>query len=162
MSSLTEFKDIIKVTLKHEGGYVNDPKDLGGETNMGITKRFYPDLDIKNLTVEYATEIYKEDYWDKNKVEELPKELRHIFFDMCVNQGRKTAVKVLQRAINNRGGKLVVDGGFGPASKRALKKYTPSSNRVRCYRLKYYYDLVNKKPEQEKFLYGWYRRTMEV
>ena len=57
MSSLTEFKDIIKVTLKHEGGYVNDPKDLGGETNMGITKRFYPDLDIKNLTVEYATEI---------------------------------------------------------------------------------------------------------
>ncbi len=159
---MSKFDEIIEGVLKHEGGYVNDPKDLGGETNFGITKRFYPDVDIKNLTEEGAKEIYKKDYWDKNKVDDLPDDLKHIYFDMCVNQGRGTAVKVLQRAINGKGGKLTVDGGFGPGTKAALAKHTPEVDRVRCYRLKHYYDLVNKKPEQEKFLFGWYRRALEV
>jgi len=88
--------------------------------------------------------------------------LKHIYFDMCVNQGRGTAVKILQRAINGKGGKLTVDGGFGPGTKAALAKHKPSVDRVRCYRLKHYYDLVNKKPEQERFLFGWYRRALEV
>ena len=68
---LTTFDEIIEITLHHEGGYVHDPKDLGGETNFGIAKRFYPDVDIKNLTKEGAKDIYKKDYWDKNKVDEL-------------------------------------------------------------------------------------------
>ena len=51
---LTTFDEIIGLTLDHEGGYVHDPKDLGGETNFGIAKRFYPDVDIKNLTKEGA------------------------------------------------------------------------------------------------------------
>ena len=159
---LTQFDDIIEVVLEHEGGYVHDPKDLGGETNFGITKRFYPDVDIKNLTKEGAKEIYKKDYWDKNKVDDLPDDLKYIFFDCCVNQGRGTAVKILQRAINGKGGKLKVDGGFGPGTKAALAKYKPSLDRVRCYRLKHYYDLVNRKPEQERFLFGWFRRGLEV
>ena len=50
----TQFDEIIDHVLEHEGGYVNDPKDLGGETKYGITKRFYPDVDIKNLTKEDA------------------------------------------------------------------------------------------------------------
>ena len=49
-TQLTTFNKIIEVVIKHEGGYVNDPNDLGGETKYGITKRFYPDVDIKNLT----------------------------------------------------------------------------------------------------------------
>jgi len=159
---MSKFDEIIEGVLKHEGGYVNDPTDLGGETNFGITKRFYPDVDIKNLTKEGAKEIYKKDYWDKNKVDDLPDDLKHIYFDMCINQGRGTAVKVLQRAINGKGGKLTVDGGFGPGTKAALSKHTPEVDRVRCYRLKHYYDLVNKKPEQEKFLFGWFRRALEV
>tara|TARA_R100000152_G_C6772765_1_gene199819 strand:- start:1202 stop:1699 length:498 start_codon:yes stop_codon:yes gene_type:complete len=161
-NSFQTFDEIIEEVLKHEGGYVNDPKDLGGETNFGIAKRFYPDLDIKNLTKEEAKEIYKKDYWNRNKVDDLPSDLKYIFFDMCVNQGRRTAVKILQRAINNKGGKLVVDGGFGPGTKGALAKYKPSVSRVRCYRLKHYYDLVSRKPEQERFLFGWYNRTLSV
>ena len=159
---LTTFDEIIELTLEHEGGYVHDPKDLGGETNFGIAKRFYPDVDIKNLTVEGAKEIYKKDYWDKNKVDALPDNLKHIFFDMCVNQGRGAAVKILQRAINGKGGKIAVDGGFGPGTKAALAKYNPSVDRVRCYRLKHYYDLVNRKPEQERFIFGWYKRALSV
>jgi len=159
---LITFDEIIEVLLEHEGGYVNDPTDLGGETKYGITKRFYPDVDIKNLTKEQAKEIYKKDYWVKNKVPQLPNNLKHIYFDMCINQGRGTAVKVLQRAVNAKGGDLKVDGGFGPKTIEAINKYNLSADRVRCYRLKHYYDLVNRKPEQEKFLFGWFRRTIEV
>ena len=83
---LISFDEIIDITLKHEGGYVHDPKDLGGETNFGIAKRFYPEVDIKNLTKEEAKDIYRRDYWVRNKVEELPENLIHIFFDKYVNQ----------------------------------------------------------------------------
>ena len=159
---LTTFDEIIDLTLEHEGGYVHDPKDLGGETNFGIAGRFYPDVDIKNLTKEGAKEIYKKDYWDRNKVDDLPDKLKHIFFDMCVNQGRGTAVKILQRACNAKGANLAIDGGYGPGTKGAMETYKPSVERVRCYRLKHYYDLVNKKPEQERFLFGWYRRALSV
>ena len=125
------FDEIIEQVLEHEGGYVNDPKDLGGETNFGITKRFYPELNIKELTIEKAKQIYKDDYWDKNRVESLPQELWHIFFDMCVNMGRRTAVKVLQRAAVNRGRDIEVDGGLGPMTIGALKGV--ELDRVRAY-----------------------------
>ena len=118
---LTKFDDIIEITLHHEGGYVNDPNDLGGETNFGIAKRFYPDVDIKNLTKDEAKDIYRRDYWDKNKVDEMPKQLRHIYFDMCVNQGKGTAVKVLQRACNSKKADLKVDGGLGPKPPSTLR-----------------------------------------
>ena len=159
---LISFDEIIDITLKHEGGYVHDPKDLGGETNYGIAKRFYPEVDIKNLTKEEAKDIYRRDYWVRNKVEELPENLRHIFFDMCVNQGRGTAVKILQRACNAKGAALAIDGGMGPKTEETIKTYKPSLDRVRCYRLKHYYDLVNAKPEQERFLYGWYKRAISI
>jgi lysozyme family protein len=153
---LISFDEIIGITLHHEGGYVHDPKDLGGETNFGIAKRFYPDVDIKNLTEEDAKEIYKKDYWVKNKVEELPANLRHIFFDMCVNQGRGRAVKILQRAANAKGAGLKVDGGMGPMTIAAMDGV--ELDRVRAYRIKYYADLVTRKPDLEKFYFGWFRR----
>ena len=159
---LINFDEIIEITLEHEGGYVHDPNDLGGETNFGIAKRFYPDEDIKNLTKDRAKDIYKQDYWDKNKVDEMPEQLKHIYFDMCVNQGKGTTVKILQRTCNAKGRDLKVDGGLGPMTLGAIKETNPSLDRVRCYRLKHYYDLVNRKPEQERFLFGWYRRTLEV
>ena len=157
---MKSFNEIIKQVLEHEGGYVNDPKDLGGETKYGITKRFYPELNIKELTIEKAKQIYKDDYWDKNRVESLPQNLWHIFFDMCVNMGRRTAVKVLQRAAVNRGKDIEVDGGLGPATIKALKGV--ELDRVRAFRVKYYVDLITSKPEQEKFFLGWFRRATEV
>jgi len=157
---LVKFDDIIEVVLHHEGGYVNDPVDPGGETNFGIAKRSHPDVDIKNLTKEGAKEIYKEHYWDKNKVESLPEELRHIFFDMCVNQGRGRAVKILQRAANAKGAELKVDGGLGPKTIAAMEGV--ELQRVRAYRVKYYSDLVTRKPDLEKFYFGWFKRALEV
>ena len=83
----TTFNEIIEVVLEHEGGYVNDPDDAGGETKYGIAKRWYPNVDIKNLTKEEAKKIYHMDYWNPAKCNEVPKHLRHIYFDMCVNFG---------------------------------------------------------------------------
>ena len=154
------FENIIKKVLDHEGGYVNDPKDLGGETKYGITKRSYPNIDIKNLRKEEAKEIYRKDYWNKNRIESIPQELWYIFFDMCVNMGRRSAVKILQRAANSSGHRLEVDGGLGPITIKGLQNI--SIDRVRAYRLKHYTDLINKKPEQERFWIGWYRRAIKV
>jgi len=159
---MSKFDEIIEVVLEHEGGYVNDPKDPGGETNYGIAKRSHPDVDIKNLTKEGAKEIYKEVYWDKNKVESLPEELWHIYFDMCVNQGKSRAVKIIQRAVNGKGGSLDVDGGLGPMTIAAIGKSRVELDRVRAYRVKYYSDLVTKKPDLERFYFGWFKRALEV
>ncbi len=159
---MSKFDEIIEVVLEHEGGYVNDPKDPGGETNFGIAKRSHPDVDIKNLTKEGAKEIYKEVYWDKNKVESLPEELWHIYFDMCVNQGKSRAVKIIQRAVNGKGGSLTVDGGMGPMTIAAIGKSRVELDRVRAYRVKYYSDLVTKKPDLERFYFGWFKRALEV
>ena len=157
---LTRFDDIIEVVLEHEGGYVNDPDDPGGETNFGIAKRSHPDVDIKNLTKDGAKEIYYQDYWIKNRVTQMPEDLKHIYFDMCVNQGRGRAVKILQRAANAKGADLTVDGGLGPKTITALKGV--ELDRVRAYRIKYYADLVTRKPDLEKFYFGWFRRGLEV
>ena len=154
------FDEIIEIVLEHEGGYVNDPDDPGGETNFGIAKRSHPDVDIANLTKEGAKEIYKSEYWDKNKVESLPEQLRHIYFDMCVNQGRGRAVRIMQRAANAKGAGLKVDGGMGPVTIEAMKGL--EIDRVRAYRVKYYADPVTKKPDLEKFYFGWFRRSLEV
>jgi lysozyme family protein len=155
------FNEIIETVLTHEGGYVNDPTDLGGETKYGITKKFYPSVDIKNLTKEQAKKIYHQDYWKPAKCDEVPLHLRHIYFDMCVNFGRRGAVKVLQRAANSTiKDKLEVDGGIGSKTLSAIQKL--SIDRVRAYRVLRFANLVIKKPEQERFWVGWYRRATDV
>ena len=66
----------LETILHHEGGYVNHPKDPGGETNLGVTKRVYLEhggtKDMKDLLVEDVAPIYKKGYWDKMKGDELP------------------------------------------------------------------------------------------
>ena len=66
---LMSFYIEIENVIKHEGGYVNDPSDPGGETKYGISKKAYPKVDIKNLTLDDAIEIYKDDYWLPAKVD---------------------------------------------------------------------------------------------
>lgn len=70
-----------------EGGYVNDPNDLGGETKYGISKRAYPKEDIPSLTLERAQELYQRDYWDAAGCEALPWAQALMVFDAAVNQG---------------------------------------------------------------------------
>ena len=79
---------------------------------------------------------------------------------MCVNQGRGTAVKILQRSANAKGANIDVDGGFGPATLKAIQNV--EYERVQAYRVLHYANLVIKKPEQERFWFGWFKRALEV
>ena len=81
------FEKAMDVIFRWEGGYVDNPKDPGGETKYGICKRSYPKLDIKKLTKTQAKAIYKEDYWDAIKADELSPALGLAAFDCAVNQG---------------------------------------------------------------------------
>lgn len=100
--------------LGNEGGYVNHPGDPGGETNWGISKRSYPNVDIKNLTREQAKTIYRRDFWDQLGADAHPA-IRYQAFDFAVNSGVSTAIRKLQAALG-----VADDGVFGPISKRAL------------------------------------------
>ena len=155
-----KFSEAIEIVLKHEGGYVNDPDDPGGETNYGISKRSFPKYDIKNLTEEDAKDIYKQHYWDVSKAQKLKDELRLDYFDMCVNMGQRTAVKCLQKATNNAPGtKIAVDGRIGPNTIKESKRV--SANRLRSFRVLYYAKLIMKKPTLEKYYYGWFKRSLQ-
>lgn len=99
--------------LGHEGGYVNHPKDPGGETNWGISKRSYPNVDIKNLTREQAAQIYLRDFWQP--LGEAPAAVKFQAFDFAVNSGIQTAIRKLQAAIG-----VADDGHWGAISAAKL------------------------------------------
>lgn len=99
------FQTALNKVLQSEGGYSNDPTDPGGETNLGISKRAYPNVDIKSLTPETVAPIYKRDYWDRIAGDSLPSPLNYIAFDCAVNQGVGEAA-ILMRAASNVGALL--------------------------------------------------------
>ena len=70
------YQNCLEIILHHEGGYVNHPKDPGGETNLGVTKRVYEDMGWnkrhERLTFEDVAPIYKKSYWDRVKGDDIP------------------------------------------------------------------------------------------
>jgi lysozyme family protein len=124
---MSNFDECLKLILHHEGGYVNHPKDPGGETNKGVTKRVYEqwcmdnDLnqkDMKDLEFKDVAPIYKNNYWDRVKADELPEGLDLCVFDWAVNSGTGRAAKKLQSMIGT-----VADGGIGPNTLKKLDEY---------------------------------------
>lgn len=123
------FAEALRLVLRHEGGYVNHPKDPGGATNLGITigtaKRYGVDMDgdgdtdiidIKNLTAAAAAKIYKGEYWAKVNGDLLPSGLDYAVFDFAVNSGVSRAAKYLQAILG-----VTQDGAIGPATLKALE-----------------------------------------
>jgi lysozyme family protein len=96
-----KFQTALTFTLQEEGGYSFDPQDPGGETNFGISKRSYPHLDIKNLTIDQASDIYYRDYWMAAGCYRIKSEtLAAKLFDLAVNTGPRSAAKFLQHGVN--------------------------------------------------------------
>jgi len=158
-----KFGQIIKHILENEGGYVDDPHDRGGETKYGISKKNHPEVDIKNLTIDGALDIYRRLYWVPSKAEKLMPELRYQYFDMVVNAGQGNAVKILQRACNSKmkkADKIAVDGRIGPMTIKASEKL--ENSRLKAFRHLYYASIVIKNPTQERFWFGWYNRVENV
>lgn len=91
---ITSWDISINFVLKAEGGYVNDPHDPGGETNFGISKRSYPHLNIKALTVDDAKTIYHRDFWLPNGCENLAAGMDLLVFDTAVNMGSGAAQRL--------------------------------------------------------------------
>ena len=154
------FDHAIKETLENEGGYVNDPDDPGGETKFGISKRSYPDLDIKNLTLDDAIDIYQKDFWEKPGYDQIiPKKVAAKVFDLAVNMGPGRAGKLLQQAINETATeKLKVDGVVGLRTARAVNNdFLPEYLLARLQLLALGYYVRLRKP---KYLAGWVKRTL--
>jgi len=153
----------LETILHHEGGYVNHPKDPGGETNLGVTKRVYEDFggskDMKDLTREDVEPIYKKNYWDRVKGDQLPEGLDLCVFDFGVNAGTGRAAKYLQTMIGT-----VADGGIGPNTLKKLDEYVKEhglNETIKSYqveRQKYYESLSTF----ETFGRGWTRRVVET
>lgn len=162
------FDDALRPTLifecggdpKTHDGYVNDPDDPGGETKYGIAKRYWPMLDIKNLTYDQARQLYYSEYWERYRCELIPDHLRGIYFDMCVIPGPRQAAKLLQMACNSIGYTLKVDGIVGLKTLTAAIDLPP--DRLRMYRLEYFADQAVKTPSKAKFWNGWKRRAITI
>lgn len=129
---INDLKEALKFTLKWEGGYVNDPDDPGGETKWGISKKSYPDLDIKNLTNEQALMIYAKDYWNPLGCDNIVFPFNVAVFDTAVNCGTQRALRWLRQN--------PTVGGF-----------------MEC-RHQHYIDIINKNPSLVKYAKGWWAR----
>ena len=115
----TDFDKAFKVIVGQEGGYVNDPDDPGGETKYGISKRAYPNLDIKALDLEDAKHVYHADYWNKCRCSDIPWPLNLYLFDAAVNQGVDAARRMMQYALG-----VKQDGVLGPKTLAACQTAT--------------------------------------
>jgi len=111
-----DFDAAFEKLLGHEGGYVLDRRDNGGETKYGISKNAYPGEDIKGLTLERAKEIYKRDYWGPAGCDAVQDDAKFSLFDIAVNTGVRQAVKFLQRAVSE-----TPDGILGPRTIQAAQ-----------------------------------------
>ena len=147
------FDRAVAMVLKHEGGYVNDSRDPGGETRYGISKRAYPDVDILRLTEDEAKAIYRRDYWDKLRTDEIPEELAICLFDAAVNMGRDRAVRLLQRACG-----VAQDGVMGGNTIAAANRLPEAVVRFSAERVIAYTGIRGF----DTFGKGWLRRTIAV
>lgn len=148
---MTAFDTAMVRLFAHEGGYVNDPKDPGGETKYGISKRAFPNEDIKRLTKDRAKALYRANYWDEIRGDDLPPAVAFQVFDAAVNHGVSWASRTLQRAV-----RVPVDGIIGPQTLAAVENVGPCAtiDTFNDYRERYY----RKLPTFGRFGDGWLAR----
>lgn len=150
------FQRAMKRVRKNEGGYSNDPLDNGLETKFGISKRWYPNEDIKNITRERADAILYRDFWLANGIYKLPDILVEEVFDKAVNTGLVNSIRRLHNVLGIAPGTII-----GEKTLSLLKQQsdlTDVLNRFKDETRSYYYNLTEKQPSQKKYLKGWLKR----
>jgi lysozyme family protein len=172
------FTKMIDVTLQLEGGYVNDPRDSGGETIWGITltvaRAFGYRGMMSNMTRDEAKEIYYRRYWLPlylPNIAQLSMPIAEELFDTAVNQGQTTAGKYLQRSLNvlNLNGAMyrdtTVDGQIGPMTFAALREYLNRRKQagelvllrmLNSLQGAAYVELAERRAKDEAFVFGWF------
>ena len=153
------FDECLKMLLHHEGGYVNHPKDPGGETNLGVTKRVYEKWggtkDMKDLTVEDVAPIYKKEYWDKCRCDDLESGVDWAVFDWAVNSGTGRAAKAIQKICG-----AAQDGAIGPKTLALIN--TQNTEYVIEEFGKIRQDFYESLKTFDTFGKGWTRRNKET
>lgn len=161
------FDTCLNDLLKHEGGFSNHPRDPGGVTMLGVTKRVWEEYtgkpatisDMRNLTIAKVGPLYRDRYWDSVKAGQLPPALAMCVFDMAVNAGPGKAGKLLQRLVG-----VAVDGLVGRGTLTAVQAYVAAhglaeavkgyqASRRTFYRALGTFDVFGR---------GWLRRVDEV
>ncbi|WP_118790923.1 glycoside hydrolase family 108 protein [Haemophilus haemolyticus] len=155
--SLT-FQQIFDRLIGREGGYVNDPRDPGGETNWGVTKRTAQANgytgNMKTMTRQQAYEIYYRAFWLRYNCEQMPDAVAYQFFDAAVNHGFGNASRMLQRAVG-----VLDDGIIGKYSLEAINR-NPISDTLMVLngeRLNFYIRLKNF----DRYGKGWVNRVAQ-
>ena len=157
------FDKCLHMLLEHEGGYVNDSRDSGGMTNLGVTKRVYDEWigresteqEMRDLTPDDVAPIYKKNYWDRVKGDDLPSGVDWCAFDWAVNSGSGRPAKAIQRAVG-----AAADGAIGPMTLKAVADKDPKEiiEYVFQVRQSFYESLKTF----ETFGKGWTRRVEET
>jgi lysozyme family protein len=153
--------------IQSEGGYVNDPADRGGETNLGVTigawgayiNRAIQPGEMAKLTKSDVKPFYKSMYWDKVRGDDLPAGVDYAVFDFAVNAGVARAAKFLQRAVG-----AVDDGVVGSGTLDRVAKIDPAVllKNFADQKQRFYNGLATTNPTQQKFLKGWLARVDHV
>lgn len=140
--------------ISNEGGYVNNPRDPGGETKFGISKRSYPALEIEALNREDARAIYLRDFWKRGRMDEYDGAISFQVFDAAVNHGMGTALRLLQRAAG-----VADDGYIGPVTVAAVKAKSVTDMLMLfvAYRIKFW----TKLSTWDEFGRGWANRAAD-
>lgn len=155
--------DSFSAVLKHEGGFVNNPKDPGGMTNLGVTQRAWEsylnrsvtETEMRTLTPDAVKPFYKAMYWDKIKGDQLPSGVDYAAYDLAVNSGVSRAAKYLQEIAG-----VVADGVIGPKSLEAILACDPEQTADALCDMRL--DFLKRLPTFETFGKGWSRRVAEV
>ena len=153
------FDQSFDALLKHEGGYSDHAADPGGKTRYGITESVAREVgyqgDMRDLPLNLAKRIYREQYWNAVKADQLPSAARYLVFDAAVNSGAGQAARWLQRAVGAKD-----DGVIGPITLRATHQTNPEVlvRRVLAQRLRFMTGLTN----WPAFGRGWARRIADL
>lgn len=142
------------------GAYTNDPKDAGGETKWGISKKAHPQINIKALTYSQAVDIYKTQYWNDLYDYILSDMVAFKLFDMGILVSPKRAIRMLQTAIKSQGFTIAIDGNFGVITLTAANNLKPELlyNEYINNLEKHFRRITFLRPWNRKFLVGWLRR----
>ena len=162
------FERVMNFTAKWEGGFVNHESDRGGATNLGVTQATYDSYrtgggletqDVKLITGEEAYDIYKQNYWEAVRGDELPERVALAVFDTAVNSGPTRAVKMLQNAVG-----VDVDGKLGPQTLDAVYNADPAEvfDAYSQARSEFYDNIVKNDSSQDVFLTGWKNRVADM
>ena len=158
---MADFEPAVMKTIAREGGarYTETAGDAGGATKYGISKRAYPQLDIANITEPQAKDIYRADYWNAVRGDEIASQaVAENLFDTAVNMGVSRAVKLAQLAL----GLKPVDGQLAAETFAAINAADPDRFLAdyTLAKVARYVSLCNNNRAQGKFLLGWLNRAM--